>query len=54
MPTKEAYFGADFVYDGIDGWRVAFGLTGYGSEIDPAPFDESIGTLTANLHIWGE
>ena len=54
MPNKEAYFGADFVYDAKDGWRVAFGLTGYGSELDDSPFDESIGTLEAYNYIWGE
>ena len=46
-PTRQNYFGPNFEYDGRDGWRVAFGITGYGSEIDNSPLDESIGTLGA-------
>ena len=53
-PTKENYFDNDYKYDSQDGWRVAFGVTGYGGELDSSPFDESIGTMQAFQTVWGE
>ena len=42
------------MYDSRDGWRVAFGLTAYDSSSDPAPFDETYGTVGAYIKTWGE
>lgn len=53
-PTKNNYFGPDYIYDGRDGWRVAFGITAYDSSSDQAPFDDSFGSLGAFEKIWGE
>ena len=36
------------------GWRVAFGLTAYGSESDPTPLDDTIGELVAYQKEWGQ
>ena len=44
-PKKTGYFAPDYEYDSRDGWRIAFGLTAYDDEYDPASFDESYGTL---------
>ena len=53
-PTKNDYFSPDFIYDGRDGWRVAFGITAFDNSSDEAPFDETYGTLGAYQKIWGE
>ena len=53
-PTQDNYFAPDYVYDARDGWRVAFGLTAYDSSSDPAPFDDTYGTVGAYIKIWGE
>lgn len=53
-PTQDNYFAPDYVYDARDGWRVAFGLTAFDSSSDPAPFDDTYGTVGAYIKIWGE
>ena len=53
-PTKNNYFGPDFIYDERDGWKVAFGITAYDNSSDNTLFDDSYGTLGAYEKIWGE
>ena len=53
-PNQSGFFPYDYVYDSSDGWRLAYGLTAYDSSSDPAPFDETSGSLGAYMKVWGD
>ena len=53
-PLKVNYFAHEHIYDSRDGWRVAFGLASFDAESDQRPFDESFGSISAAIKIWGE
>ena len=53
-PVRENFFGADYEMTAKDGWRIAFGVTGYGSESNIHLFDDTIGKLEAYVDAWGE
>lgn len=48
------HFGADYIYNSSDGFRVAFALVAYDSSSDSTPLDASFGSVGAWLKIWGE
>lgn len=53
-PNQPGFFPYDYIYDSSDGWRLAFGLTAYDSSSDPAPFDQTYGTMGAYMKVWGD